>query len=208
MPSNRFGKRCWQCRRPGALCYCHLIVPFASQPQFVILIHPRERRRATNSGRMAHLCLTNSWLFEEASFVNHSELATIIDDSKHRCGLLFPGDHSLDLKLWAKGGSVTQQDIYIILDGTWAQAKTMLRDSPMLQQLPTVGFTPATPSRFRIRRQPKPHCYGTLETIDFIIKEVGASAPANCLLSVFDYMVETQIACASREYNPRSSKHD
>src|SRR5262245_52661614 len=60
--------RCVRCRRPATVCYCASIRAFSPAARFVILMHRNEARRGIASGRMAHLCLTNSELWQGTDF--------------------------------------------------------------------------------------------------------------------------------------------
>ena len=58
---------------------------------------------------------------------------------------------------------------FVIIDGTWANAKKMLRLNPRLRELPFISFIPKTKSNFRIRRQPAELCYSTIETTHYLM---------------------------------------
>ena len=53
----------------------------------------------------------------------------------------------------------------VILDGTWFHAKKIYDAHAWLRDLPHVQLTPNEPSRYRVRRQPRPQCLATLEAI-------------------------------------------
>jgi len=83
-----------------------------------------------------------------------------------------------------------------VLDGTWKSARKMLRLSRNLASLPMICFEPQSPSNYRIRRQPKAHCYSTLEAIHHVLDLFtprGSSAHDN-LLTVFRSVIDRQLA--------------
>jgi len=92
--------------------------------------------------------------------------------------------------------------VIFVLDGTWKSARKMLRASPNLAVLPSLCFEPSAPSTYRIRRQPKPHCYSTIEAIHFVLdwfaprENAGlAGAPGHDnLRAVFHAVIERQLA--------------
>ena len=52
---------CYLCFWPKALCWCQSITPMATLTKFVFLMHPKEfKREKAATGRLTHLCLTNS----------------------------------------------------------------------------------------------------------------------------------------------------
>lgn len=184
---------CYGCRKARVMCYCADVKPFASDPLFIILIHPKETRKAINTGRMAFRTLTNSKLLVGDRFDENETLRAILNDPSYQVYVLFPGEGAQDIAELPR--DETKQDVFLVLDATWAMAKKMYKHSTCLQSLPLVMFTPPKPSGFRIRQQPGLNCYSTLETIHHII-EVHGQHPRgehHGLLEIFKTMVQRQI---------------
>jgi len=203
-------ERCPDCRNAMRACYCEGIRHFESNPRFVILINRHEARRTIATARMAHLCLTNSLLFTGLDFTHHEELNAVIADPRNHCVVLYPRWDAVDLSAMSapERKALIPDDkelVVIVLDGTWAQAKRMRRFSENLADLPHVRFTPATPSAFGVRRQPKRDCYSTIEAIHQTIDLMGAppSRHHDGLLNVFHSMVEQQKKFCGAVRNPR-----
>lgn len=188
------------------MCYCPLVKPFESYPRFVILIHPREAKHRFGTGRMAHLCVSNSVLIEGVDFSAYERVETLIRSPNVLSVILYPGDSSISLSKLS--GAQTRalvppgkQLFVFVLDGTWRTARKMIRLSRNLHDLTCVSFNPPTPSAYRIRRQPRPHCYSTLEAIHHVIdlfalpdQHGGAMAkPHDNLLEVFNFAVNQQL---------------
>ncbi len=188
---------CRHCRKAEVMCYCAQLKPFKSCPEFIILIHPKETRKAINTGRMAHLMIENCHLLVGCDFTEDQKLNRLLADPTRRCVLLFPGPQSLDIESFQQREGETDQRLltFIILDGTWAMAKKMYRLSPNLQALPQVMFHPSRPSRFSIRQQPDSHCYATIETVHHMIEVLGThpAGEHHRLLDLFEDMVKKQI---------------
>jgi len=165
-----FHEKCYRCMRSAHLCYCKWIKAFESDPQFLILIHPIEYARRVASGRMAHLCLKNSFFFKGADFSDHQELNAILKNPANQCVLLYPGAEVTNLSAlpaacrrdFVEAG---RKLIVIVVDGTWNTAGKMIRSNPELEKLGRICFTPSRPSQWRIRTQPRKHFVSTLEAI-------------------------------------------
>lgn len=192
---------CPNCLRPEAHCYCHLVQPFDPGMEFVILIHKREAQKKIATGRMSYLCLENSRLLP--GYDNYSEDASvnaILADPGNHSVLLFPGENSIDIGkaplLVPEGKNL----VVFVIDGTWATAKKTLAKSRNLQQLPRICFYPDRPSGFRVRKQPKPNFFSTIEAIHQTIELLskGGSRTHDTLLEVFDLMVTNQLEAAQR----------
>jgi tRNA-uridine aminocarboxypropyltransferase len=193
---------CWRCRRPLGGCYCSLIRHFASEPRMIILSQPREAKHRLGTGRMAHLCLSNSVLIEGVDFTLDQRVNREIDDPLNFPVLLYPSSDSIDLSILNRRQRTAlipsrQRLVVFVLDGTWKSARKMIRSSQNLRRLPAISFTPPTPSAYRIRRQPRPQCYSTIEAIYHVIELFaagGAAArPHDNLLTVFASLVDRQL---------------
>lgn len=200
--TERIRLRCQKCLQPDFSCYCQWLQPFDPGVEFLILIHPKEFRRRIATGRMAHLMLHGSHLICGHDFSNHRELMPILRDPKRRCVMLYPGRQACNLsdmnqterRAYLHGGRLT----VLVIDGTWSTARKMVNLSPCLQELPRICFTPTTPSNFRIRRQPRPECYSTIEAIHQALELLGGTPERqhDRLLETFDRMVNRQLELA------------
>ena len=79
---------CKRCLRPGAECYCGLVLPFAPREQLVILQHPDERRRGIATGRMCSLCVTNALLIEGFNFTDDQRINRLLEDPAYHAMVL------------------------------------------------------------------------------------------------------------------------
>ena len=117
--------------------------------------------------------------------------------------LLFPGKGSVNLSRQSPEERMAlvpagRQLSVFVLDGTWKSARKMLRLSRNLASLPMICFEPQSQSNYRIRRQPKAHCYLTLEAIHHVLDlftPPRSSHPAHGnLLTVFRSVIDRQLA--------------
>lgn len=191
---------CDSCKKPIATCYCSLIRPFSSDPQFVILIHHSEVKRTIATGRMSHLCLKNSYFFEGTDFTHDEKVNALLADPRFHPVVLYPSPTAVNLStltLEQRRGQfpADKQLLVFVIDGTWSQAKRVRRLSQNISQLPYICFTPPRPSGFRVRQQPAEHCFSTIESIHHLIELMGGGgddAHAS-MLRTFDRMVEQQV---------------
>ena len=57
----------------------------------------------------------------------------------------------------------------IVVDGTWSNAKTLVRDSTVLSALPRVAFAAPRPTEYRIRREPRDEYVSTIEALVHVL---------------------------------------
>jgi DTW domain-containing protein YfiP len=191
---------CAGCERPSVVCVCAHVTPMRTRTRVLILQHPRERHVPINTARLARLSLPDAILRRAVDF----ETDPVVSDAlSGRDGgpppyLLFPGAKAIDLATERPAGPIT----LVVLDGTWWQARKLLRRNPRLAALPQLRLDPATPSRYRIRREPHAHCVATIEAIALALRALEGDADDDgarfaALLAPFDAMVEHQLAFAS-----------
>lgn len=198
---------CYRCWRPGGFCYCGKIRPIGIDLRFAILIHPLEEKRPIATGRMAHLCLKDSFLIEGDDYSDCAEVNALLADPGNHPVVLFPGEGSTDLGALAPGERRAlfppgRRPLIFVIDGTWPSARRTMFRSRNLKTLPRICFTPSEPSRIRVRHQPHRHCYTTLEaihqTIDLLTE--SPARPHDNLLEVLEDMVGRQLAfCPERK---------
>jgi hypothetical protein len=109
--------------------------------------------------------------------------------------LLSPGLGARDLERHPPAGDVT----LVVLDGTWWQASKLLKQNAFLRLLPCYTLNPAAPSRYRIRREPAPHCMSTIEAIAQALALLEPETPEiERLLAPFEALVSTQLEFIAR----------
>ncbi|HTL11125.1 MAG TPA: tRNA-uridine aminocarboxypropyltransferase [Bdellovibrionota bacterium] len=195
------GSRCVRCRRGGGTCYCARIRPFDPGFELVFIAHPREARNSVGTLRIAHLSTPGSHLLvgcaEEID--RDPRIMAFARGDDFSPWLLYPGEGARPPRQ-AAGGSDRRLALFVI-DGTWSQAKSLVRDSRILSSLPRVGLDPFAPSEYVFRRQPQAHCLSTVEAVHALIEGLhGAGAIAlpperahDGMLEVFRAMVRVQI---------------
>ena len=119
---------CLQCRRPATVCYCAALTRIETATRVVILQHPRERDMPIGTARMASLCLPHAELHVGVRWDASAPLAAALADPARPPILLYPGPCARDILRDPPAGPVT----LVVVDGTWSQAKTVVRDNPVL----------------------------------------------------------------------------
>ena len=151
---------------------------------------------AIGTARMAHLSLPNSELHVGVDFGAHARVRELA--AQGGTALLFPGDAALD-----PDQLTVPPRTLIVVDGTWAQARKVVRRNPFLQALPRIGLKPAQPSNYRIRKEPADHCVSTIEAVVQVLGALERDPERfRPLLRVFDRMVDVQIDYALRRPGP------
>lgn len=194
---------CLTCLRPETACYCRHVRPVETRTRVVILQHPRERDVAIGTARMASLCLPGSELHVGVRWGESPALRRALSDPARPAALLYPGPGAVDVRQHPPRGPIT----LVVVDGTWWQAKQLVRDNPALAALPRYAFTPDVPSQYRIRKEPLPTYVSTIEALVYVLGALeGDAARFEALLEPFRAMIEHQLACEGM-HRHRGSRH-
>ncbi len=165
----------------------------------VFLQHPRERRVAIGTCRMAQLALPNSELHVGVTFDGNARVRALAAAPRGRVALLYPNESAHDATALPSEAPET----LIVVDGTWGQARKVLARNPILAALPRIGLKPSRPGNYRIRREPAPHCLATIEAVvDVLGRLEGDGARFTPMLRAFEQMVDTQLACVATRRRP------
>lgn len=195
---------CYTCLRPEVACLCHSIRSFETKAQFIFLMHPKEmKKEKAATGRLTHLCLKNSMILDGINFTDNQKLNQIIQDEHNFVVVLYPGKLARNLSKgeFFHAETCGKNLVIIVIDGTWATAKKMMKQSENLHTLPRICFTPEKPSEFLIKQQPNELCLSTIESVHLLIQNLKKMNLENCvgedvMLDLFRQMRDFQLECA------------
>jgi len=190
LQTPRSRKTCKNCLRPLSVCYCDALVRVANQIKVLIIQHPLEKKHPFNTGRIAHLCLSNSELLIKETF-SQLEMELILSTPST---LLYPSLSWLlqtvrPIEL-SKMTSEIQQ--LIVIDATWRKSKKILHLNPQLQALPRMSLIGDLSSNYLIRKTTTANGLSTLESIVKALEILEPLSDSHHLLKPFEKMIELQ----------------
>ncbi len=170
-----------------SLCFCEAIPRIDNRTDVLILQHVGERFHPFNTARIVRKALRRCHLI-----VDHNlRMAAHQLPIQKGAGLLYPQVNAPALTELSAAELPSQ---LVIIDGTWHQAKTIVRDVPQLWDLPCYRLAPSSPGQYRIRREPDAHSLSTLEATVAALQALEPNTVGlQQLLSAFNKMVEDQL---------------
>jgi DTW domain-containing protein YfiP len=167
----------------------------------LVLQHPREHDKAIGTARIAALSLPQAEVAVGVDFQNHPRVRALLADPSYPPVLLYPGPHAKDLTREPPQGPVT----LVVIDGTWHQARSLVRKNPWLNALPHYSLMPDAPSEYRIRREPALHCVSTIEALAQALGALEGEPERfqRALMAPFRAMVERQLEYAAQSAGGR-----
>ena len=154
-----------------------------------VIQHPRERSHPFGTVRLARLGLRRfSCVVADRGPQGHA----IVPPHPGPAALLYPDPHAQLLDDLEEKPSRL-----VVVDGTWPQARNLLRHNAWLRALPTVSFRSRGPSRYRIRKSRRAEELATVEAIVIALQIIEPDTPGlGGLLDAFDAMIDQQLELA------------
>ncbi len=194
--------RCHACFKPIAHCLCELIEPVENRTHVTVLQHPRERFHAIGTARIVQLGLERARIvLPRDCFTRSLEQRFELEPDT---GVLFPAPGA---RLLEELEPHERPAALVVLDGTWSQARNLHRANAWLHDRPHFALRPLAPTRYRIRKAPRPEYVSTLEAVVRALEVLEPETRGlEGLLGVFDTMIDRQITHQGR--NPRRRLRD
>jgi len=160
---SRLYESCNKCGLPTLTCICNNVCPIKTKSKFWILASEREFHRPSSTGRLLKLINPNSTeIFQWERTTPSLKLLENITAYKGRTFLVFPAENE-DIANKAVDIPQKGENAFILIDGTWNEARKIIRKSDYLKDIPIVSITPDYESKFVLRRG---RVEGTLCTIE------------------------------------------
>jgi DTW domain-containing protein YfiP len=195
--------RCDDCRLPKEVCICEWRYTVEAKCRFWLLTHRYEVYKPTNTGRLIADTIGHTRIFEWSRTEPSAELLAALDDPRYAPCLVFPAGEDYRQRMIEdiEQDSRMPQDripVFIILDGTWRQARRMFRHSRYLQHLPVIEPQTDRLSRYKLRRSTIDHHLCTAEVAVALLEQAGDQAAADHLEGYFERFNTNYIATRRR----------
>lgn len=179
-------RRCDSCRLPVESCICDHRDELSAHCRFWLLTHRNEFYKPTNTGRLIAHSIANTRVFEWSRTEPSQELLDALDDPRYVPCLVFPSGEDYRERMIESFPDDGRVPVFIILDGTWRQARRMFRHSRYLRHLPVIEPRTERLSRYALRRSTVEEHLCTAEVAIALLEQFGEQGPAEHLERYFD----------------------
>lgn len=182
---------CNNCGLPTINCICNKVKTVETKAKIWILSSQKELTRASNTARI--LKLVNGYSTEVFTWERTNEPVELINKIKSKeydVYLLFPvnkENKSREVKFIKSD----KTPAFIIIDGTWNEAKKIFRKSPYLNEVPMLTLKPENNSSFILRRGIEEGSLCTIETAIEVIKMNDEKYEAHEIKNIFELFQES-----------------
>lgn len=144
-------------------CFCSEIEQIEVNTRLLLVVHSRELKRTTNSGRLAVHSLKNSQLLVRGEMGNPLNLSPFLH-SEYQSLLLFPSKEAEELTLEVLKRFPRPVQL-IVPDGNWRQASKLEIRQKEISHLPKVMIKEKNEAAFHLRKENSIYGMSTLEAI-------------------------------------------
>ncbi|WP_027947652.1 tRNA-uridine aminocarboxypropyltransferase [Litchfieldella anticariensis] len=200
-----FVERCLGCHLPMLNCLCPYRVMAESRACVWLLTHPLEHHKPTNTGRLIGDVLPSTEVFTWYRTAPDERLLALLEDERYAPFVVFPDDQPdyanrvVGMKAVEDTKAQRRIPVFIILDGTWRQARRIFRKSPYLESLPVLPLSTARLTRYRLRKPASSAHLCTAEVAIELLRQNGDTTAAEILDDYFDAFNDSY--AASRAYH-------
>lgn len=188
-PFNARGSRvvrCDHCLLPTADCICFAKPQPCAKSAVLFLMYTGECFKPTNTGRLiADVAMDNHAFVWDRTAPNPALLA-LLADPQYQPVVIFPTQYAEPERCISQPTPAEgKKTLFILLDGTWREAKKMFSKSPYLNQFPVLGIQPTEASNYQLREAAHLHQLCTAEVMIEVLKVDGDEAAAAQLADYF-----------------------
>ena len=191
------GGRCPGCRLVASHCLCVLRPVLPTRAGVCLLMGDIEALKPSNTGWLVADTVSDTWAFGWSRTAVHPDLLSLLADPQWQAYLVFPGEFADPARVVTRlmpaaantapgAASAAKRPLFVLLDGTWAEARKMFRKSPYLDQLPVLSLQPGSASNYRLRRSSRTDHFCTAEVAAQCLALAGERHAADTLAAYLD----------------------
>lgn len=186
--------RCPHCRVAQALCLCALRPTAPTRTAFCLLMHDLEPLRPSNTGWLVADVIPDTSAFAWSRTAPDRHLLALLGDPSRQPYVVFPADAADAPRVVREVAPPPgRRPLFVLLDGTWAEARKMFRRSPYLDPFPMLALPPGSRPRSRLRRSRIAEHLCTADVAALCLELAGEPAAAAALGSWIDAYVRATL---------------
>ncbi|MGO2477423.1 MAG: tRNA-uridine aminocarboxypropyltransferase [Pseudoalteromonas sp.] len=166
--------RCERCLLAEHYCICEGIEQARCNAAVCLLMYHNESFKPSNTGRLIAEIIPDNYAFRWDRTQPDADLLLLLNNPKYQPIVIFPAsDVEPERVITEVKVASGKQPLFIFLDGTWREAKKMIRKSPYLDNFPVLSISPEKVSDYRLRIAPHAHQLGTAEVGIMVLALAG-----------------------------------
>lgn len=179
---------CPVCGMTRTQCLCALIPKLDLATRLCLVVHAKELKRTTNTGRLAVHALVNSEMRVRGDTHETLDLSDLLQP-KYRTVLFYPSDEAVELN-----EEFVRQDPrpiqLIVPDGNWRQASKVHSRHHELKDIPRVMITATNTATYHLRAETTAEGMATLQAIAEAMGVIEGPTAKESLMKLYNAKLE------------------
>lgn len=187
--------RCQRCLLPLKHCLCATIKPRTARSRFCLVMFDTEPLKPSNTGRLIADILPETQAFYWSRTEPSEDLLALVASEEYQPMVVFPASYAdSSREVLTAPPTSGKPPLFIMLDGTWTEARKMFRKSPYLDTLPVISVDLTITSTYRLRAAHGDGQYCTAEVAAALLELAGENQASESLQAHFIHFRECYLA--------------
>ncbi len=187
--------RCQRCLLPQKHCLCATLQPQQARSRFCLVMFDTEPMKPSNTGRLIADILPDTLAFGWSRTEPDPALLAAVQSDKYQPVVVFPAAYADPGREVLTAPPLSgKPPLFIMLDGTWSEARKMFRKSPWLDAFPVMSLNVSAPSRYTLREAHGEGQHCTAEVAAALLAQADDHAAASALLLHFEQFRHAYLA--------------
>lgn len=188
-------RRCQRCLLPLKNCLCESIRPQPARSRFCLVMFDTEPMKPSNTGRLIADILPDTAAFQWSRTEPPQAMLDLVASADYQPMVVFPASYADAGRTVLTTPPLTgKPPLFIMLDGTWTEARKMFRKSPWLDALPVISVDLSISSAYRLRVAHADGQYCTAEVAAALLDQAGDTHASGGLTEHFILFRERYLA--------------
>jgi DTW domain-containing protein YfiP len=187
-------RRCQRCLLVTGYCLCNTIVPHPANSRFCLVMFDTEPMKPSNTGRLIADILSLTDAFQWSRTEPPQALLDLVKNPDYQPMVVFPSSYAGPERQVLSAPPSGKPPLFIMLDGTWPEARKMFRKSPWLDNLPLISVDLSRVSAYSLREVHAEGQYCTAEVAIALLDLAGDTGAATALSQHFTRFRENYLA--------------
>ena len=178
-------RRCQRCLLPLKLCLCETLTPTQAKSRFCLVMFDTEPMKPSNTGRLIADILPQTEAFQWSRTEPPQALLELVKNPDYQPMVVFPSSYADPDRQVLTTPPAGKPPLFIMLDGTWPEARKMFRKSPWLDNLPLISVDLSRVSAYSLREAHVEGQYCTAEVAIALLDLANDTGAASALSGHF-----------------------
>ena len=187
-------RRCQRCLLVTGYCLCNTIAPHPANSRFCLVMFDTEPMKPSNTGRLIADILPLTDAFQWSRTEPPEALLDLVKNPDYQPMVVFPSSYAGPERQVLSAPPSGKPPLFIMLDGTWPEARKMFRKSPWLDNLPLISVDLSRVSAYSLREVHAEGQYCTAEVAIALLDLAGDTGAATALSQHFTRFRENYLA--------------